>query len=425
MAKAAGTVKLRTALDSKVTVAKKGTAYSIALHLGNGGRSLDIGEYELLQTVGPTLKQLPIYIEDFVTAELAIVKIQYVPAAVKLDLKAVDTELEGQRVQVQATPVAQDQLLARTAPTAKDVGPGYVAEGSEKVTEHSSASEVDKVMSSVASAEGGFASVEGSDLGIFTWGQGQWTVGANLLQPVLQFIKDERQDLFDRYWGTAGLDVRGNVLHYEQKPYQGKAKLTELFRSSKERNLFWVNIFAQAGQDPQIQRLQREYQRGEVKEHLGTSIGGKTPDAWLDTRGKAFYYSMWVNAPAYADSFFKEASGKAGAGKEATDAIRQEISKEFENLFKDSSITARDGTKHHYIAFWGERGRQKAIDECDKYIADPSLDKTWSTDQWTKHKNAMEKRESRYQKTKADIDKALSGQNVESDVPPGVGIEGD
>ena len=239
-----------------------------------------------------------------------------------------------------------------------------------------------------------------------------------MLQPVLQFIKDQRQDLFDRYWGTAGLDVRGNVLYYEQKPYQGKGQLTELFRSSKERNLFWVNIFAQAGQDPQIQRLQRECQRGEVKEHLGTSIGGKTPDGWLDTRGKAFYYSMWVNAPAYANKYFKQACSKAGQTTEPTDVLKQTISEALESVFQDSDVVAHAGNNHHIIAFWGEQGRKRAVAECQEHIADPSLDKIWSTDQWKKHKDAMEKRESRYQKTKADIDKALHRQVIEPDVPP-------
>lgn len=233
----------------------------------------------------------------------------------------------------------------------------------------------------------------------------------------MQFIKDRRPDLFDHYWGEAGLDVRGSVFYYQGKPYTGKGKLRKLFRSSKEQNLHWVNVFAQAGQDPQIQRLQREYQRGEVRDQLEKKISGKSPDTWLDTRGKAFYYSMWVNLPGVARSYFKQACQKAGKATVPTDAIKQAISTELEDLFRDSSVTARSGDHHHYIAFWGEAGRNKAIAEADKHIADSSLDKTWTKEKWQKHKTNMEKRESRYKKTKADIDKALSLQDVEPDVP--------
>jgi hypothetical protein len=416
-----GALKLRTALDSKVAVADNGGGqYTVAVDLEAAGECVLVADYELRAT-SAQLHKLPIYIEDIVTDSLALVRIQYDPAFARVNVRAADELHDMQRLRVQAIPTPIDDLSTSTAPKARDAGPGYVAEGRENVTAHAGASEIDKVMGSVASAEGGFASTEGSDQGIFTWGQGQWTVGANLLQPVLQFIKDRRPDLFDHYWGAAGLDIRGGVFYYEGRPYAGKAKLRKLFRANKAQNLMWVNLFAQAGQDPQIQRLQREYQRGEVRERLGQKIKGKAPDAWLNTRGKAFYYSMWVNLPGVAHSSFAKACAKAGKATAPTEAIKDVVSAELEDIFKQSGVTARSGDKHHYIAFWGEAGRQKAVDEADQHIADPSLDKVWTTDKWQKHKRGMEKRESRYEKTKADIDKALARQNVEPDVPADLG----
>lgn len=417
-----GNLHLRTALDAKVTTTKVGTGYLIALHLDPQAKPIVLGNFEALGKPDG-LRQLPIYIEDFVTADHALVKIRYNPKLVKLNLGVVEADQDGHKIKVEATEVAEDQLLAAAGPRAKDVGPGYIADGAETVASHLGGSEIDKVMASVASAEGGFASTEGSDLGIFTWGQGQWTVGANLLQPVMQFIKDHRPDLYERYWGAAGLDVRGSVLYYQGQPYAGEKKLTELFRGSKDKNLAWVNLFAQAGQDPQIQRLQREYQRGEVREKLAEPVdgtGGKAPDAWLDTRGKAFYYSMWVNLPGAAHTFFQEALSAAGKATEPTDALRAAVSTSMENGFKNSGVTARDGSKHHFIAFWGERGRQKALAECDQHIANPALDKKWNTEQWKKHRADMAKRPSRYENTKKDIDRALAKQDVEPDLPSDV-----
>ena len=412
-----GKLHLQTALDSKVTVGKVGNAYVIALHLARSGQTVDIGQYEAIAS-DPSLRELPIYIEDIVTDDRALVRIKYDAERVKFTQHAADEKTGPQQLVIQATAVPAEDLKIAAGPKARKAAGGYVAEGTEKVTSHASGSELDKVMGAVASAEGGFASTEGSDAGIFTWGQGQWTVGANLLQPMLGFIKAQRQDLFDRYFGAAELDVKGTTLYWKGKPYDGKKQLNELFHGSDEQNKRFVDVFSQAGQDPQIQRLQREYQREETRDKLNEAVGGHVPDQWLNTRGKAFYYSMWVNAPAYSSSSFKEAiSAKAGSAKEPTPELIDAVSQSLEDQFKDSGVIAMDAKKHNIIAFWGERGRQKALDQADKHIADPSLDTVWTKERWQKHKEAMQKRESRYQKTKADIDKALKKQSVEPDIP--------
>lgn len=416
-------LKLRTALDSMVTVTKdESNGYEVYLSLDKAGGNVLIARYQIL-TSSARLEELPIYIEDVVTDKLALVRVQFDPKLVKVQVLAADTVHDKQRVRVQAIETSTEQLQVTSAPKAKNVGPGYVIEGKEKTTMHSSGSEADLVMSGIASAEGGFASTEGSDKGIFTWGQGQWPVGANKLQPVMQFIKNKRPDLYDRYWGGVGLDVKESILYYEDQPYVGKAKLRKLFRDSKKENLRWVNLFAQAGEDPQIQRLQREYLRIEVPKQLNENVGDKSPSVWLNIRGKAFYYSMWKNAPAIAQKWFEDACKKADGATEPTDVIKDAISAELESGFKNSTVYARSGDNHHYMAFWAEPGRMKAVAEADKHIADPSLDTKWTTEQWKKHKARMEKRESRYQKTAQDISKALAGENLEPDVPKDLKVE--
>jgi hypothetical protein len=412
-----GKLHLQTALDSRVSVSKAGNGYVIAIDLPKRGECIQIGEYESLAS-DPSLRELPIYIEDIVTDDRALVRIKYDAARVRFTQHAHNEMTGTQPLTIQATAVPAEELKIAAGPKAKKAAGGYVAEGTEKVTSHSGGSELDKVMGAVASAEGGFASTEGSDKGIFTWGQGQWTVGADLLQPVLGFIKAQRQDLFDRYFGAAELDVKGTTLYWKGKPYAGKPKLKELFHANDTQNKYFVDVFSQAGQDPQIQRLQREYQRQETHDKLNEEVGGHVPDKWLNTRGKAFYYSMWVNAPTYSSSFFKEAiAAKAGSAKEPTPAMIEAVSQNLEDQFKDSGVIAKDDKNHNIIAFWGERGRQKAIDEADKHIANPALDSVWTKEQWQTHKEKMQKRESRYQKTKADIDTALTKQSVEPDVP--------
>ena len=295
-------------------------------------------------------------------------------------------------------------------------------DGKENVSKHSGASATDKVMGSIASAEGGFASVEGADAGVLTWGQGQWTVTAGELQKVLAFIKERRRDLFDRYWGQGELDVEGkNFVHDGKRWGPSKKSMMELFRPNLETITAWANLFGQAGMDPQVQRLQREYLRGEVHETLGKKLGGHTPESVLDTRGQAYFYSMDKNLPSVARSSFLAALQAAALpeGGEVSDEQKTKVSDALGELFRTSSVVAFDNAKHHVIGFWGEGGRKRGLDQADAAIA-AGGDATWTVAQWKRQHDRMAARESRYTKTRADIDKAISHQEIEPDVPVGV-----
>jgi hypothetical protein len=405
--------KLRTALDSKLVVTPAGSGYAASLQLGEDAE-VTVATY---QPKGDTpLKRLPVYLEDVVTGQEAVVNIRYDPAAADVQAKFETQDVHGVKVTVRLLPGSADTLTVAGAPAAHQVGSdGANVDGKETVQTHSGASATDKIMGSIASAEGGFASTEGSDAGVLTWGQGQWTVTAGELQKVLAFIKDRRRDLFDRYWGRADLDVQGkDFLHDGKRWGPAKKSMMELFRPNVETITAWANLFGQAGMDPQIQRLQREYLRGEVHEVLAKQVGGHTPESVLDTRGQAYYYSMDKNLPSAARSLFQSAVKEGGADKtKVSDALGE--------LFRNSSVVAFDNKKHHIIAFWGEGGRKRALDQADAAIA-AGGDATWTVPQWKKQRERMEARQSRYTKTRADIDKAIAHQEIEPDVPPGVDV---
>jgi hypothetical protein len=417
--------KLRTALDSKLVVTPAGSGYAASLQLGGDGEpaSVAIATY---QPKGDTpLKRLPVYLEDVVTGSEAVVNIRYDPAAADVQAKFETQDVHGVKVTVRLLPGTAESLTVASAPAAHQVGSdGANVDGKETVQTHSGASATDKIMGSIASAEGGFASTEGSDAGVLTWGQGQWTVTAGELQKVLAFIKDRRRDLFDRYWGRADLDVQGSDFVHDGKRW-GPAKRTmmELFRPNVETITAWANLFGQAGMDPQIQRLQREYLRGEVHEVLAKPVGGHTPESVLDTRGQAYYYSMDKNLPSAARTLFLQALKEAALpdGGQVSDAQKTQVSDALGELFRNSSVVAFDNRKHHIIAFWGEGGRKRGVDQADAAIA-AGGDATWTVAQWTRQRERMQARQSRYTKTRADIDKAIAHQEIEPDVPADVDV---
>ncbi len=415
--------KLRSALDSKLVVAPSGGGYVASLQLAGEGEpaAVTVASY---QPKGDTdLKRLPVYLEDVVSGNEAVVNIRYDPAGADVTAAFATRDVHGVKVTVRLVPASADALTVAGAPAAHQVGAdGMNVDGTEKVTQHSGASATDKVMGSIASAEGGFASVEGSDAGVLTWGQGQWTVTAGELQKVLAFIKDRRRDLFDRYWGRADLDVDGRDFVHDGKRWgPSKKSMMELFRPNLQTITEWANRFGQAGMDPQIQRLQREYLRGEVHETLGKSLGSHTPESVLDTRGQAYYYSMEKNLPSVAHSSFLAALKTAALpeGGQVSDEQKTKVSDALGELFRNSSVVAFDNTKHHIIGFWGEGGRTRALEQADAAIA-AGGDATWTVAQWKKQRARMVARESRYTKTRADIDKAITHQEVEPDVPAGV-----
>jgi hypothetical protein len=434
---------LRTALNSELRTEAAAGGFSAILELDGPTQSIALPIATWAEKASTEFKHLPVYLEDVVSGNRAVVTILY--DAEVADVKAAFTtrEVDGITVEVRLEAKSAAEMSVPAAEKAKRVHGGVIVGGGESVTAHESASATDKVMGSVASAEGTFATVEGSDKGVFTWGQGQWTVTSGELQRVLAFVKGRRPDLFERYWGPTGLDVgtgsNPDFVVGGRPKASGEATMMALFRPSIERVTYWASVFAAAGNDPQIQRLQREFMRDEVESLLDTKVGGHAPSDALDTRGQAFYYSMDKNLPSVAVTAFTAATASLPAAGAITDAQKAAASGRLEAAFRASSVVAFSKDDHHIIAFWGEGGRTRAVQQADTRIAekealaaaiakakaegtDPPADDhdAWSIDDWKAQKARMQARESRYQKTRADIDTALARRDVEPDVPDGL-----
>jgi hypothetical protein len=429
---------LRTALDSKLRTEARGRGFGAILELEGPTQSFALPVATWTEKASTEFKHLPVHLEDVVSGKRAVVTILYDPNVADVTPAFATREIDGITVDVRLERKSAAEMSVPAAEKAKRVHGGVIVGGGESVTAHESGSTTDKVMGSVASAEGTFATVEGSDKGVFTWGQGQWTVTAGELQRVLAFIKGRRPDLFERYWGPAGLDVGTGsnpdfIVGGRRKPRDENTMMT-VFRPSIDRVTYWASVFAAAGNDPQIQRLQREFMRHEVESLLATKVGGHAPSDALDTRGQAFYYSMQKNLPAVAAAAFKAATASLPATGPITDAQKTAASGRLEQAFRTSSVVAHSKDDHHIIAFWGEGGRTLAVKQANDRIAEkealakanaegqdvPDDHDPWSIEDWKAHKTRMQGRESRYQKTRADIDAALARREVEPDVPEGV-----
>lgn len=434
--------ELRTALDSQVRTEARGSGFAAILQLEGPTQSIALPVASWTEKADTEFKHLPVYLEDVVSGSRAVVTVRYDPEVADVTAAFTAQEVDGIRVEVRLDAKSAAEMSVPAAEKAKRVHGGVIVGGGESVTAHEGGSAIDKVMGSVASAEGTFATVEGSDKGVFTWGQGQWTVTSGELQRLMAFIKGSRPDLFERYWAPAGLDVgtgsNPDFIVGGRPKAKTEAAMMAVFRPSIERVTYWASVFAAAGNDPQIQRLQRQFMRDEVEDLLDTKVGGHTPSDALDTRGQAFFYSMDKNLPRVAESAFKTATASLPATG-ATDAQKTAATGRLEESFRTSSVVAFSKDDHNIIAFWGEGGRTRAVAQADERIAakdalakaiakakaegkDPPADDVdaWSIDDWKAHKTRMQARESRYQKTRADIDTALARRDVEPDVPDGL-----
>ena len=449
------TLRMQTGQDSRVVVgAKAKGAYDVGYQLGEGKEAtrISVAKFSPVANDATALHHLPIYIEDVASGTHRIIHIKYDPERVNLDAVQEVTATGDGMVQVVVSKCKAEDLLVKQAPAARPVDRSpdnrrFTLETDERITQHSSTPE-DRIVSALASAEGGFATVEASDAGVFTWGQGQWIVASGAeLQKVLSFIKARRPDLFDRYWGSAGLDVQGKVPTFQ---YQGQAykntpeDMLRLFRSSKDRNLGFTNLFAQAGMDPQIQRLQREYLRHEVREFLDTATTTRTdktplkPSQWLTERGQALYYSSYKNLPEVAKEYLHAAvQVVVGANADAAmvdAAVQARVAAEFERLFQQSGVKSYEGTgdDKHILGFWGEGGRREAVTQGEQRIQQAEAQRTEalahgdaasakaaerSKSAWTRHLSDAKKRESRYQTSARDVD-AVRRRKPQADLPP-------
>jgi uncharacterized protein YcbK (DUF882 family) len=218
----------------------------------------------------------------------------------------------------------------------------------------------DRILASMAAAEGGFDTVNMYDQGIVSWGIMQWTAHAGSLQRLLAFVRRRlgelgRSDLWSRLFPELDVRTAGstNTLLHRAQPVTGKPALRTLFRGKPVAGQYddatirrWATIFALAGRDPVIQQLQREHARSEVTRagavRLGPTLAtfkrshcarrplsgvwpavcrelsdppaayetayGRVADyVGHDVRAGALYFGMWTNNPAMTYLHLKRA----------------------------------------------------------------------------------------------------------------------
>lgn len=429
-------LRLQTSLDSRVVVrATEAGHYSVLVDT-DGGAQETVATLSIRSCYPQGTRELPFYIEDMVTEDRSLVRVRYDARHVELHTLKTDARSGGRLVQVQGFPSTSEQLQIPQAPATRRHGQGHYADGGETVARHHDASGVDLAMAGIVGAEGGFASTEGSDAGVFTWGQGQWTVteGESNLQDLLSFIKERRPDLFAHHFESKSLDIHGRVFRFDGRDYAfNRRQLGELFQAQPAQNRRLVELFAQAGTDPQIQRLQREFLRREVAHTLSAPVRRQgvshSATSWLTPRGLALYYSMYKNLPGVAQRILLDAINAAGGGADTdvTPAQRERASQELEQRFQRSDVKAPDPqNENRWYAFWGEGGRQQAIQQADERLsslreqlaqtAEPRARQALLArlENWQRHRTQVQRRQSRYQKTV----ESLGGQNIEEPLPP-------
>jgi hypothetical protein len=439
--------RLRTAQDSRLRLTAGTGLGEWNVHLEADGAQHAIGSVRVLGCTETT--QMPFHLEDFVdtATNRAWVVFTFSPTLARVRVAADEVLAGALTVRVERRPVATSDLevAAATVPRHDRSAAGETVRG------HLGSSEVDSVLASVVSAEGGFGTTQTYDRAVLTWGQGQWTAHSGTLQRALRYIIDRRPDLWDQYFQGQQLDVETGAnprfVHQGAAVATTVAALSQVFRPDDATSQRWVTLFSQFGLDPQVQRLQREYLRGEVRHELARQHGGNAPGDWLTTRAKALFFSMKVNLPATAYQTFRDsvAAGSGGhAGTPVPADVQAAVSAELEDRFRTSGVrafqnvrgrrvadnVAVDIPRHHTIGFWGETGRNTAIADCDAAIADfaaaavrtvqvggVDVRDPWNQARWTNHRQAMVDRESRYQKSSGDIAGALARTDIEPDVP--------
>jgi hypothetical protein len=139
---------------------------------------------------------------------------------------------------------------------------------------------------------GSFDKVQMYDKGILSWGIKQWTLHRGSLQKLLAFIKMRLAETGQASWTDLfpNLDIQSGKIVVHGTPYatpendddSADLALRRVFRGNTHPGEFdkdtmdrWLVIFAWAGRNPAIQKLQFEYAKKSLLDNLNSSLGKK------------------------------------------------------------------------------------------------------------------------------------------------------
>jgi hypothetical protein len=249
--------------------------------------------------------------------------------------------------------------------------------------------EKDVMLGAVADVEGMYDEVNMYDVGILSWGISQWTLHRESLQEALYFIRTKLgKSGKSELWNTLfpNLDVKLEYGKYRIL-YKGKSlktieELRNTFRGSalrgeykKEIIEYWARIFANAGRNETIIRLQNELGREKIKLLYDMNVAelkskyyksGKTKFGpnykyrvinYLDRSLKTqlLFYGMWVQNPGGIYLYLKRAIDKIKEeyGNYNIEKWPLNWQNRFEEIFENLLLHAR-------FAMWGRENAAAA-----------------------------------------------------------------
>ena len=178
------------------------------------------------------------------------------------------------------------------------------------------------VMIAVAENEGNLDAINTWDNAFLSFGLFQWTAGTDSargeLPALLERIKKEDRDLFDKYCGQHGLDVAQvtSGLEYGYLSLRGTTIKTPAAKEQL-RQAPWAFYFWLAGQDPAVQAMEIKHALGRLDQFYSTErymVDDKyrISDLVNSEYGVGLILDNHVNRPAYVKACLSKALAETG-----------------------------------------------------------------------------------------------------------------
>jgi peptidoglycan hydrolase-like protein with peptidoglycan-binding domain len=188
------------------------------------------------------------------------------------------------------------------------------------------------VMAAVSENEGNLDAVNTWDNSFMTFGMFQWTIGAGSnkgeLPALLKKIKAIDPDVFDRYFGSYGLDIADTDDIYGYFSLDGK-KIAGSGDKEALRSNQWAFYFWKSAQDPVVQSGQIQHAASRLNTFYRSNRykidGYFIADLITSEYGIGLVLDNHVNRPGYVAPCLKAAMARSGLGDPQAWGTEQEL----------------------------------------------------------------------------------------------------
>lgn len=175
------------------------------------------------------------------------------------------------------------------------------------------------VIVSVSENEGNLDAINTWDNSFMTFGMFQWTIGAGEdpgeLAALLERIKNAAPELFEKYYGRHGLDIKPTNKVSGYITLDGK-KLVSTAEKEQLRTNEWAYYFWKSGQDPKVQSIQVQHALSRLETFYKSESykpnGFYISDLVTSEYGVALVLDNHVNRPGYVTPCLAQAMTQAG-----------------------------------------------------------------------------------------------------------------